>query len=124
MVTNKGKNLNLHNIMNRRSRVMNPEGTEDFKEVDAKLRAWKEDKNFLLEVGEAQDVLMMDNHVQMCTLLIRMVPEKLRDHITDARMYEEGVTELSTVERWIEEYMTRNAKLEPDKKKKIQQVTS
>ena len=75
-INHKGKNSNIISLMEKRTKVMNPDQASRIEEVEGKMMMWKEDRRYLMEANHKQDQEMIANDEQMCTILLNLVSEK------------------------------------------------
>ena len=74
-IVHKGKNATVRVVLEKRTKVMNPEPAKDMADIEGKVTAWKNDIRYLEEIRDTQDIMMLKNDEQMITILITMMPD-------------------------------------------------
>ena len=104
-IVNRGKNITMTAVMQKRMKVMNPEPAKRPEDVESKLQSWKTNLRILLETGQEQDIKMVANQDQMITILISMLPDKIAEHLMTK--YEVGDTTLEDMEEKLRDHLEK-----------------
>ena len=80
-LTVKGRNSTVTSLMDQRMKIMQPEKASKVEDVEMRITQWKADIRILRESRQRQDLEMLNNHDQMITILIGMLPDTLSDHL-------------------------------------------
>ena len=87
-ITQKGKNVNLANIIKIRNRSLKPDGATGVEDIEPKMSKWKSDIRYLTEVGDSAGI----SEPQRMSILVGMMPDVgvpggISDHLV--KKYEE-----------------------------------
>ena len=104
-IVNRGKNITMTAVMQKRMRVMNPDAAKTPEDVETKLQTWKTDMRILLEASQEQDIKMVANQDQMITILISMLPDKIAEHLMSK--YDVGMTTLEEMEEKLRDHLDK-----------------
>ena len=111
----KGRNETTRNCMDVMTKVMQPDGTNDLASVEKVINKWKEDIRYIMDSGEDQPL----TEKQMKTILVRLVPDDLADHLI--RKYEHESYEM--LEKEAITVADRSLKDKAPKKKQLGAIT-
>ena len=103
----KGKNATITSLMDRRLRVMHPQEANGLEDIELKMLAWKTDIKFLREMEEEQDLAMLNDDTQMCTIMMNILPEIPRNAMMNK--YNDGVTTLEELEEELSGYLLKKS---------------
>lgn len=98
-ITEKGLNASVAHKINVRDKVQHPECAKKMKEVESKIMGWRNNINYLIQVGETpfpEEILK--------TILLGMVPEKVAEYAI--QKYDECIT-MDDLETKMTEYIDR-----------------
>ena len=117
----KGRNSTVTSLMDQRMKIMQPEKASKVEDVEMRITQWKADIRILRESRQRQDLEMLNNHDQMITILIGMLPDTLSDH-----MISKYTPEKSTFDEMLVEMQDHLMKIDQKKsaRKSLKQVAT